>query len=355
MSRVVPNRQVLGAVAGGVLFLSLGASTIGAQTTFDGVIYASARYGLVRDTSYTPAARENNFDVERAYLNVRSRSDGGVSTRVTIDVDGRRAASNQQSIRLKYAYVAWTPAGSKLTYKLGEQNTPYVGYAEDLWGYRMQGTVALDRERYLSSSDFGLAVEGAWREQGVNMDVGLFNGETYSGAPGDNRKDLEARVSVRLHRTDNASKTGGLRLTGFVLAGHANGGAVRQRTAGLLSYQTSATLVAAELGTTTDSTAASARTHGSELSLFGTFQRPNSRIGFIARVDVWDPDTDRSPAAAALTASRQTRWIGGVSYQVAKNLRVLFDADIVNVEHGPANNTFEAANHNLFLHAEIKF
>lgn len=337
------------------VLLVAGAATARAQTTIDGVIYASARYGLVSDSTYTPAAHPNNFDVDRAYLNVRSRSDGGISTRVTVDVDGRRAASNQQSFRLKYAYVAWTPEGSALTWKLGAQGTPFVGYEEDLWGYRMQGPVALDRQRYLSSSDFGVAVEGAWHKQAVNMDVGIFDGETYSGAPGDNRKDLEARVSVRLLPSDNVSKTGGLRLTGFALVGHANGGAARSRTVALLSWQTQALMVGAEVASSLDSTAVAARTHGRDLSLFATYQRPATPLGFMARVDRWDPDTERDPTGADLATSEQTRVIAGVSYQVAKNLRLLVDADLASVEHGPASNTFEAANHNLFLHAEIKF
>ena len=38
------------------------------------------RYGLEKDSSYIPAANQNNFDIERAYLNVRSKMDGGITT-----------------------------------------------------------------------------------------------------------------------------------------------------------------------------------------------------------------------------------------------------------------------------------
>src|SRR5690606_34795876 len=95
-----------------------------AQTTIDGVIYAHYRQGLERDTSFTPDARQNNFELERAYLNVRSKAAGSIATRVTIDVDGRRATGGQQTIRLKYAFVDWTPEGSPVTWRLGMQNTP---------------------------------------------------------------------------------------------------------------------------------------------------------------------------------------------------------------------------------------
>ncbi len=333
----------------------LTASGAAAQTTIDGVIYLNGSLGLTKDTTFSPAAARNNFDVDRVYLNWRNKSEGGITSRVTLDVDGRKAQSNQLTFLLKYAFVAWKPEGSELTWKLGLQNTPVIGFTEDIWGYRMQGKVAMDRAGYLSSADFGLAVEGGWREQAVNFDVGLFNGETYSRAPGDNRKDLAGRVSVRLLETNDMSKVGGLRLTGFAHVGQATGGADRRRLLGMLSYKTTALALGAEFAVTRDSTAASAETDGRVMSLFGAYDVPDSKFGFMARVDRWDPDTDLNPATASLTASEQTRVIGGVSYRLARNVRLLFDADIASIQNGPGPNAFEAANRTLFVHAEIKF
>lgn len=326
-----------------------------AQTTIDGLIFASFRYGINVDSAYSPAAHDNNFDVDRAYVNVRSKSDGGISTRVTVDVDGRRANGNQQTFRLKYAFVGWTPNGKPFTLKFGLQNTPMVGFVEDTWGYRLQGTIAMDRLKYISSSDFGFAVEGGTKTQSVNYDVGVFDGETYSGAPGDNRKDVEGRVSVRLAKSDNMSKTGGLRLTGFASLGKATGGADRQRVEGMLSYQTNNMVVAAEYALTSDSTLASTKTHGRVLSLWAAYRPPQHHYGFIARLDEWDPNVDMEPSVPSLTAGRQARMIGGVTYQLAKNVLLLVDADVLQVSHGHAANAIEAANRSVFVHSEIKF
>jgi hypothetical protein len=327
----------------------------GAQTTVDGVIYASYRYGLTKDTSFTPDAAQNNFEIDRAYLNVRSKMDGGVSTRLTLDVDGRRAAANQLSFRLKYAFVSWTPEASALSYRFGMLPTPLVGYEDDLWGYRVQGPNPLDRAKYLSSSDIGAAVEGAWRNQGVNVEAGVFNGETYSGAPGDNRKDLAARLSVRLLETDNAGRTGGLRLTGFAHVGKATGGAERRRTVGMLTYVNSKLTLGAQYALMQDSTLASNETKGRMVSAFGHYTFPGRPLGVMGRLDRWDPDTDVSPATPDLAASEQTRVIAGVSYQVARNFRLLVDADVVSLQNGPGTNAFEAANRSVYLHAEIKY
>lgn len=336
-------------------FLLGATAAVEAQTTVDGVIFANYRYGLEKDSSYSPAASQNNFDIERAYLNVRSKMDGGVTTRLTLDVDGRRANAGQLSFRLKYAYLTWTPEGSALTWKFGMQGTPLTGWEDDLWGYRMQGANPLDRARYLSSSDIGAAVEGAWQKQRVNMDAGLFNGETYSGAPGDNRKDLAGRVSVRLLETDNATKTGGLRLTGFALVGKATGGADRTRTVGMLSYSTTALTLGAQYAVMRDSTLASSETKGRMISFFGTYDLPGRPFGFMGRVDRWDPDTDRNPSVASLVASEQTRVIVGVTHQLAKNVKLLLDADVVSLQNGPGTNAFQATNRSLYLHTEIKY
>lgn len=354
MQRTLPFRTLLRPLFA-ALILGLASSVASAQVRIDGVIYLNGSLGLTKDTTFSPPAARNDFDVERVYLNFRSNSEGGISSRVTLDVDGRKAEANQLSFLLKYAYVAWQPEGSAFIWKLGLQGTPMVSFTEDIWGYRMQGKVAMDRAGYLSSSDFGLAVAGGWRDEALNMDVGLFNGETYSRAPGDDRKDLAGRVSLRLLETNDRSRVGGLRLTGFAHVGEATGGADRRRFLGMLSYRTEALALAAEYALTRDSTATAVKTDGRVLSLFGAYQVPDRRVGFMARVDRWDPDTDLNPATAVLTASEQTRVIAGVSYQFSQQVRLLLDADIVSVQHGPAINTFEAANRTLFLHAEIKF
>ena len=344
---------------GSRLLIALAAVTLvaeaDAQTTVDGVIFATYRYGLTKDSSFASPAAPNNFDIDRSYVNVRSKLDGGFASRITLDVDGRRAASNQLTIRVKYAYATWKPEGSALTWKLGMQPTPVLPWQDDLWGYRFQGTSPLDRTGYMSTSDFGAAVEGAWMDQGVNLDVGIFNGETYSRAPGDNHKDVAGRLSVRLLKSDDATDKGGLRLTGFALVGKATGGADRLRTMGLLSYQSKATTFGFEYSSTQDSTLASSETKGRILALFGTYNVPNSPVSLVGRLEKWDPNTDLNPAAFSAAASEQTRVLAGVAYRLAKNVRVMLDADVTSVQNGPANNAFQAANRSLYFHAEIKY
>lgn len=348
-----PRRSII--LPLGALLLAAFVTNAGAQTTVDGLIYASYRYGLVTDTTFTPEGRPNNFEIDRAYLSMRSRAAGGIATRVTIDVDTRRAAANQQTFRLKYAYADWTPEGSVFTYRLGMQNTPFIGYLEDLWGYRMQGTVPLDRYRYTSSSDLGFTVDMTSKTRTVTAHAGVFNGEGYSAAPGDGYKDVAGRLSVRLMETDNESRFGGLRLTGYASLGRATGGGTRQRLVGLLSYQTRQVTLGAELAGTVDTTAADPETKGRYTSLFATWHRDSAKVGFIARVDLFDPNTELSPAAFDAAASKQTRVIAGVSYRLAPSVRLLLDVDYATTEGSAVPNTFLTANRSIYLHTEIRF
>ncbi|MGB7211115.1 MAG: hypothetical protein WBC97_00655 [Gemmatimonadales bacterium] len=288
--------------------------------SISGVGYMQYGYQL-KDT----ANHANAFDVTRAYLNVIGKFSDGISTRITGDVY-RAATDNSMLYRLKYAYVTYAPNKTGLSYRFGLTQTPMLDWEEGLYDYRMQGAMPMERGGYITSSDFGLAVDGNWgTDAAVNMQAGIYNGEGYHGATGDQRKDVEARVSMRLMPTDEGGSRGGLRLTGFVQYGTPTGGGQRQRFLGMASYKTKQYLVAAEYASTTDSstTGPTPSTKGSVLSAYGYLKVPNSKFALLARVDVVDPNTATTTGAGA----KQTRLIAGVSYQVSPNLRTMIDLD----------------------------
>jgi hypothetical protein len=303
--------------------LALTVSTVAAQTpaapqvTVTGVVYTQYQY------SDAPIAAKSTFEMQRAYVNVLGRFANGISTRLTTDI--LPAAAGNQFIRLKYAFAAWTPTGSSLTYKLGMIQTPYVDFEETLWDYRMQGTIAVDRNGAMTAADVGFGVDGRWKNDQVNAQFAIVNGEGYSNGTGDFRKDLQARVSVRLKPTDDNSRVGGLRVTGYAGFGKATGGADRNRYLGLLSYRTQQYTVAGEYVARTDGAV-----DGSIISAFGVYHlSPPSKIAVIARVDIVDPNTN-------VANNKVTRLIGGASYQLSPNVRMLADLDRQSFEGGGA-------------------
>jgi len=145
-------------------------------------------------------------------------------------------------------------------------------------------------------------------------------------------------VSYRVVNTDDPSRVGGLRLTGFAYLGQPNSGGERQRMVGMVSYRSSNLTLAGIYGMTKDSTigeaaavgqgaiAGKAEAKGTVLSAFAVFHFPLTRFAVIGRFDSVDP----SKAAG----DKQTRIIAGGSYQLTPNVRVLADLDQLSFESG---------------------
>jgi Phosphate-selective porin O and P len=330
----------LGAAA---IILVLGVRGAAAQAvSANGVVYSQFQYQLA-DT----ANHANAFDVKRAYLDFRGAFDGGIQTRITADL--YRDGSGSLNYRLKYAYFAWTPENSPLTLKFGQIHTPWLDWEEGLWDYRMQGTMPLERAGYSTSSDLGAGVDGAWGGQKVNMQLVVMNGEGYHGAEGDQHKDVGVRGSVRLLSTDDGGSRGGLRVTGLAHLGSTTGGGSRDRFIGMVSYKSSRLTLAGQAARLTDSPASGATDiKGSILSGYGVAKIPNTKLAVIARVDVWDPDVDGSN-------DRQTRFIGGASYQLSPQVRLLLDLDHVSYEGGAPSAAADAQHSTLLFQTQFVF
>jgi hypothetical protein len=306
------------------------------QVSVTGVVYSQFLYQL-KDT----ANHFNDFSVTRSYVNVVGRFAGGIQTRVTVDV--APAAAGNQPIRLKFAYFGYTPTGSPLTYKFGLLHTPWLDWEETLWDYRMQGSMAEDRNLYATAADFGAGVDGHWDGERINGQLTFVNGEGYSGGARDQRKDLQARVSVRVKPTNDNSRVGGVRVTGYVGIGKATGGADRNRYIGMLSYRTTQYTVAGEYASNKDG-----GTTGSVISAFGVYHFNRSKFSGIARVDLLDPDNN-------VSGDHQTRIIAGVSYQVSANLRLLLDVDNLSYQGGSPSPALEAVRFPILFQTQFTF
>jgi hypothetical protein len=277
-----------------------------------------AQWGVQLDST----SPSNSFDVTRAYLNFVGKFSGGIQTRITGDIYAD--ADNAHSYRLKYAWFSWTPENSALTYKFGLLTTPFIDWEEALWDYRMQGPVGVDRNHFMTSSDFGASIEGNVNHDLVNFQLSAVNGTGYGAKPGatDQHRAFEARVSLRLLPSNDGSRVGGLRVTGYGQLGAPTGGGTYNRFLGEVSYRTKQFLLAGEYAARTDSTPTTAKVNGSLISVYGFAKVPNSPVAVIARVDLFDPNT-----ASGSSNDKRTEIIGGLSYQLTPQVRLLADLD----------------------------
>ncbi len=307
-----------------------------------GVVYSEFR-ALLSDT----ATHRNEFEVTRAYLNVLGKFDHGIATRVTADI--YRNPDGSLGYRLKYAYFAWTPANSPATLKFGAIHTPWLDWEEAFWGYRMQGSMATDRAGYLTSADLGAGVDLRASDERVNAQFTVVNGEGYAHPAGGRYRDFEARGSVRLSTSDDMSRVGGLRLSGYGHAGKRSDGGVRDRWLGMLSWRSTRATLAGEFAVTRDGNTNRNLDDidGRVFSLMGVLNVPGSPWSVIARVDGVDPNT-------AVDDNAYTRFMGGVSYKLGSNVRVLGDLEHTGYQ-GTPSAALSAARNRLLFQTEFVF
>jgi hypothetical protein len=205
-----------------------------------GTIFADYTYQLLPTSKDADGntIHPNAFNLARAYINVTGQISHLISFRITPDVvrvgtitgaDGKPVGlpgvSGTLTYRLKYAYgqlnlddLANTPWGKLEQWKgswirLGMQQTPYVDFQEAIYRYRFQGTIFVDREGFLTSSDLGASAHLVFPGNYGDLHVGGYNGEGYTAPEANDQKAIQARVTLRPAPMIPILK--GLRLTGF--------------------------------------------------------------------------------------------------------------------------------------------
>ena len=344
------KRHALVLIAGGLLAAQAGTATAQDEANKPSVRVGGTVYGQYQYFLRDAADEANNFDIARAYINVLGDLGHNVTSRVTADI--YRNTDGSLAYRLKYAYAALGLGDTPLSLKLGQMQTPWVEFEEALWDYRMQGTIALDRNGYLTSSDFGFGVDGSFAGGDVTLQSGVYNGEGYQRTPGDKRKDVAARLTARVLDTDDESRTGGLLVSVFGHTGKPTGGGIRQRALAMVSYRSKLLTLAVEGALTRDRSdedvPAEPTTEGRVITAFTVLRIPQSPFAVIGRVDDVNPDIDNPD-------DRRTRFIAGVSYQVSPNLRLLADIDHVKFEGGAPTPAAEATSSQALFQIGLTF
>ena len=107
----------------------------------------------------------SSFNVARTYINVTGQLNHLFAFRITPDISRETSGSSLSGstmFRLKYGFVQfnlddWLWRDARNSYvRFGMIQTPYVEFEESVYRYRFQGPVFVDRERFLTSADFGL-------------------------------------------------------------------------------------------------------------------------------------------------------------------------------------------------------
>jgi hypothetical protein len=185
----------------------------------------------------------NAFNVTRAYINVTGNISHLVAFRITPDVARETGTGSSLAgsltFRIKYAFAQlnlddWMTKGSWA--RFGIHHTPVIDYEEGIYRYRFQGTIFVEREGFLTSSDAGASFHYNFPSNYGDLHVGLYNGEGYSRAEANDQKAIQVRGTLRPFAT-GALVLRGLRITGFYDGDHYITDAERRRAIGQVTFE----------------------------------------------------------------------------------------------------------------------
>ncbi|HEX8851370.1 MAG TPA: hypothetical protein VF761_17720 [Gemmatimonadaceae bacterium] len=186
---------------------------------FSGVLYPQFIYGGAKGNTRS----NNQFQLERAYLNARAKVADRTSIRLTADVY-RPGAGLGYTMRAKYAYVQYDYWMNNEGYmgtvgqaRLGMQQTVIIDQEEQLFP-RWIAPTAVERAGFFSSSDLGLSTTIGFGNGTGEVYVMASNGPGYTQPEVDRFKDYQARITFNL-LGNIAQPTGGFIVTPWYYKG----------------------------------------------------------------------------------------------------------------------------------------
>ncbi|OGC29412.1 hypothetical protein A2311_06735 [candidate division WOR-1 bacterium RIFOXYB2_FULL_48_7] len=304
-----------------------------------GVIFFQWQKYLANGT----AVNVNNFDVTRAYLDIKKKLDMGAAARLTLDVARITGAARQNLFDyLKYAYVEIPVNVSSvqvvpfdLTAKIGLQQTVWIDWADKILNLRYVAKSLVDNEGVMSSADFGLGALGRLSLQGlpeVDYQATVLNGTGYATNESDSGKALAIRVNSTVYDDQLFGK---VTLGAFIniesLNASLNYSASNKQGGAMLALKGDAGVINYEYLTGSKS---NKEISGSSLGLVYNLAGLSSLLANLSafyRADNYDSDT-----SSAGSSDKQKSFYG-LNYDYGKDLR--FSANIQTAKAGTAAET----------------
>ena len=312
----------------------------------------------------------NAFDVARSYINVTGQLNHIIAFRITPDVlrETNTASSLNGSLvfRIKYAYLQtnfddWMTRGSWA--RFGVHQTPYMEFIEQIYRYRFQGTLMVERAGYMSSADAGASFHYNFPKNYGDVHVGIYNGEGYGRAEPNDQKGIQIRVTGRPFAR-KAPVLRGLRGHFFHFGDHHVKDGVRRRTIGTATFEHPNVVAGFEYVDARDQRSALPGQTAVDSQGYSTWVTPRTKWGWegLIRYDHHVPNssTELAPFSTAgnlttpLDSQQQNRLIVGIAYwfklQGNVTSALLLNYDAQRFKHLTAPETKIVA-----LHALVTF
>jgi len=261
----------------------------------------------------------NCFDVTRTYLNLTAELNEYYKARLTLD---SKRFTDFLEVFVKYAWVEANfplfSGTSKLRMLFGEIELPFLGPIEEkIWGFRVLGPPFADKEKKLSTTDFGLRTALAIPKGYGEIDLALTNGEGYSKPEVNEFKNLESRLSIVPF--NNIKQLSKFKLHGFYSLGKKNISYEYNRKIIMATYESDYFTFGGQYLIAEDSTKESAGFSGFLVLKSGAILTKNDQWGLLARIDRFTPDK------GAVGDASHTFAVFGFYVNLNKNLRWILD------------------------------
>lgn len=149
----------------------------------------------------TPAEEDeqaNGFDYRRLYLTTDFTLSDDFSGRARLEASSSSTTSEGRPAPfVKDLYVRWKNAigqGHDLT--LGISSPPAFAISEGFWGYRSLEKTTLDRNKILSSRDFGLTLSGRFDQEGIVRYALMYGNNNSVSGEDDTHKRLYGQLQL---------------------------------------------------------------------------------------------------------------------------------------------------------------
>lgn len=162
---------------------------------------------------------KNAFKVKRSYFTLKKEISKVFSVRYTQDITLDNEGDDRGNVetRMKYLYLKikpnWKGAITGAFFEIGMVHRPWITYEQKVNPYRVQGNMAVERNKLYNSAGFGILVGGnigpkmdkkylkevssSMKGKWASFAIGLYNGGGYSKFEENQNKVVEGTLHFR--------------------------------------------------------------------------------------------------------------------------------------------------------------
>jgi hypothetical protein len=199
------------AVGAGGSMTAMAAADIGANTTVGALVYADVSDITEQQNGTDIAPTGVGFDIKRGYIIVNHTFNGIWSANLTTDAEyisstagtgyTNSTTSNSGGVTELYVKLLYLQAkfNDAFVFRAGSYNDAWIGYVQNLYGYRFVEKTSVERLGYANSADWGLYANGvAGGGNGFfNYTFGVIDGGGYKNPTRTREPDYEGQVGVK--------------------------------------------------------------------------------------------------------------------------------------------------------------